>query len=608
MKKTIFPAILLCCLSLNASAIDPVKEATISITPDSSVYEALRHAREMRRLGQADHVTIRLAEGIYRLDQTLVIRPEDSNITFRGIPGKTIVTGSVAVGGWHRKGKVLETTVADWHGRPLFFRQMWTAQGKAVRARSVAAYDDMKLIRWVDKKKQTIWVPAETVKSLVGKDGRLLPGAQYAEMVLHEMWAVANLRIKSIFIDGDTAAVTFHQPESQLQFDHPWPSPMYNSKHNSPYYICNASQLLDEPGEWYYDRRTSKLQYMPRKGETAANMQAEVPVLETLVRVVGTIDRKVENVRFTGISFCGTGWLRPSEEGHVPLQAGMYLTEAYKLRPKIDRPNNHKLDNQGWLGRATAAVEIMYGDDVKIDSCQLSQMGGSGIDYVIGCNGGGVNCCDIHDVAMNAVVTGSFSPEGLETHLPYRPSDLREVCSGQVISNNHIHHVTNEDWGCCAVTAGYVSDLWIDHNEIDHVSYTGISMGWGWNRDKVVMHNNRVTSNYIHHYAEHMYDCAGIYTLGNQPGTVIEENVVDSIFTPQYVHDPQHWFYLYTDEGSANITLRNNWTPAEKFLKNACGPNNIWQNNGPQVSEEIKKKAGTRKASEEKVYGGCSTF
>ena len=50
---------------------------------------------------------------------------------------------------------------------------------------------------------------------------------------------------------------------------------------------------------------------------------------------------------------------------------------------------------------------------------------------------------------------------------------------------------------------------------------------------------------------------------------------------PDPVHDPNHWFYLYTDEGSSFITVRDNWTEADKFLKNANGPGNVWENNGP---------------------------
>ena len=93
---------------------------------------------------------------------------------------------------------------------------------------------------------------------------------------------------------------------------------------------------------------------MPLKGEDISTTVAEVPVLENLVSVLGSECRPVTDVLFSGLTFSYTTWLRPSYAGHVPLQAGMYLTEAYKLRPKMERPDNHKLDNQGWLGRAGA--------------------------------------------------------------------------------------------------------------------------------------------------------------------------------------------------------------------------------------------------------------
>ena len=151
-----------------------------------------------------------------------------------------------------------------------------------------------------------------------------------------------------------------------------------------------------------------------------------------------------------------------------------------------------------------------------------------------------------------------------------------------------------EDWGSCAIVAEYVSGIDISHNEIHDVPYTGISLGWGWNRDSVCMRDNCIHANLIYQYGQHMYDCAGIYTLGNQPGTVIDENVVRDIAHPPYVHDPEHWFYLYTDEGSSNILLKDNWTPTEKYLKNATGPNNVWINNGSGVSETIINNAGIR--------------
>ena len=47
--------------------------------------------------------------------------------------------------------------------------------------------------------------------------------------------------------------------------------------------------------------------------------------------------------------------------------------------------------------------------------------------------------------------------------------------------------------------------------------YKRQSLGWGWTRTVNCMRNNRVHANLIHHYAKHMYDVAGIYTLGSQP-------------------------------------------------------------------------------------------
>ena len=555
------------------------------ITPDSSLAETIQKAREAKRLGKATAVTIHLSAGTYYLYEPLRLRPEDSGLTILG--ENAVISGGMEIKDWRKEGKFLVADVPDFNGRPIDFRQLWVNGKKAIRARDVSDFEKMFRIRTYDKKNQVLWVP----KKAVANSQFSILNSQYAELVLHEMWCTSNLRIKSIKIQGDSAAIRFHNPEANIQFKHPWPSPMTpNTGHPSPFYLTNAKELLDEPGEWYHDIREHKLYYMPRESEVVRD--AVVPVLETLVEFIGSAEHPVRNITIKGVTFSHTTWMRPSEKGHVPLQAGMYLTEAYKLRPQIDRPNNHKLDNQGWLGRADAAVELCYTEDINFEGCRFEHLGGSGLDYVLACRRGTTTHCTFTDIAMNGYVCGSFSPEGLETHLPYQPVDFREICSGQTIEQSEFYDITNEDWGCVAIAAGYVSSITIEHNTIHDVSYTGISLGWGWNRDLVCMKDNKVHANLIYDYARHMYDCAGIYTLGNQPGTIISENVVRDIAKPSYVHDPNHWFYLYTDEGSSNITIRDNWTPSDKYLQNANGPGNVWENNGPQVSDSIKNAAG----------------
>ena len=570
-------------------------------SPKATLTSALRQAREWRRTEDnriQGGITIYMEGGTYAFYEPVFIRPEDSGTKesptiIRSVGGeKVILSGGISINGWKKQGKVWVADVPVFNGRPLDFRQLWVNGKKAVRARDVEDFEKMNRICSVDEKNEILYVPAVSIRRLIDNKGNLK--AKYAEMVLHQMWCVANLRIRSVEVQGDSAAIRFHQPESRIQFEHPWPHPMVTTDgHNSAFYLTNARELQDVPGEWYHDIDARKIYYYPREGEKMQEAEVIVPAVETLVRVEGTLDRPVRHIRFEKITFSYTTWMRPSEKGHVPLQAGMYLTDGYRIDPKMQRNYlNHPLDNQGWLGRPAAAVRVVAARQIDFERCRFEHLGSTGLDYEEAVQGGVVRGCLFRDIAGNGLLVGSFSPAAHETHLPYNPADRREVCTQQQINNCYFTEIGNEDWGCLAIAAGYVGDVNIEHNEINEVPYSGISLGWGWTQTVNCMRNNRVHANLIHHYAKHMYDVAGIYTLGSQPKSYVTENCVHSIYKPGYVHDPNHWFYLYTDEGSSFITVRDNWTEGEKYLQNANGPGNVWENNGPKVDNDVRERAG----------------
>ena len=574
-------------------------------SPKATLTSALRQAREWRRTEDnriQGGITIYMEGGTYAFYEPVFIRPEDSGtkesptIIHSVDDEKVILSGGISINGWKKQGKVWVADVPVFNGRPLDFRQLWVNGKKAVRARDVEDFEKMNRICSVDEKNEILYVPAVSIRRLIDNKGNLK--AKYAEMVLHQMWCVANLRIRSVEVQGDSAAIRFHQPESRIQFEHPWPRPMVTTDgHNSAFYLTNARELQDVPGEWYHDIDARKIYYYPREEEKMQEAEVIVPAVETLVRVEGTVDRPVCHIRFEKITFSYTTWMRPSEKGHVPLQAGMYLTDGYRIDPKMQRDYlNHPLDNQGWLGRPAAAVRVVAARQIDFERCRFEHLGSTGLDYEEAVQGGVVRGCLFRDIAGNGLLVGSFSPAAHETHLPYDPADRREVCTQQQINNCYFTEIGNEDWGCLAIAAGYVGDVNIEHNEISEVPYSGISLGWGWTQTVNCMRNNRVHANLIHHYAKHMYDVAGIYTLGSQPKSYVTENCVHSIYKPGYVHDPNHWFYLYTDEGSSFITVRDNWTEGEKYLQNANGPGNVWENNGPKVDSVIRERAGVEAA------------
>lgn len=571
--------------------------------PLASVAMALRKAREMRRLNDAsiaNGIHINVGDGLYRFDEPLFVRPEDAGTAASpttieaATAAHPVFSGGVDVKGWKKLtvpaahlskkalGKVWVADAPTTGGELLDFRQLWINNAKAVRAKDGNGDSMNRILSW-NKKEESCWIPKPAV-ALSNVDG--------LEMFIHQWWAIAVLRIKSMDVKGDSALLRFHQPESRIQSEHPWPSPWISRETgNSAFYLVNAIEFLDSPGEWYLDKKVRKLYYWPRDGENMNTATVIVPVLETLVKMKGTAERLVSNIIFKNIAFEHTTWLRPSQQGHVPLQAGMYLLDAYKLKVP-GTPEKKTLENQAWIGRPTAAVEAEYASRIHFENCRFEHLASTGLDLGRGVKQSSVAGNLFEDVGGSAVLAGVFSDEAMETHLAYNPADERELTDSLSISNNLVNNAGNEDWGCVGIGAGYVRNTTIAHNDLSELPYTGISLGWGWTKEKNVMQNNAVTGNKIYRYAQQMYDVAAIYTLSAQPNSFITGNWVNSIYKAPYAHLPHHWFYLYTDEGSSYITVKNNWTPSTKYLQNANGPGNVWESNGPAVNDSVKGAAG----------------
>ena len=53
------------------------------------------------------------------------------------------------------------------------------------------------------------------------------------------------------------------------------------------YHVFNLLEEIDQPGEWYLNRETGRLYYLPRPGETPANTAIFAPRLQTFVRASG---------------------------------------------------------------------------------------------------------------------------------------------------------------------------------------------------------------------------------------------------------------------------------------------------------------------------------
>lgn len=573
--------------------------------PFNTLNRAIKQAREWRRLNRpevAGGIYIRLEEGVYAQRNSLFLRSEDSGTpdsptVICAVDGAhPVISGGVAVTGWKRgcnhpaipeklKQKIWSVEAPLIGNRRVETRQMWVNGHKVQRA---AQFPDGGLERMIDfnPEEQTITIPVSQ-----SVNPKRLQNAGQLEMIVHQRWAIAILRVKSIDVKDGQAVVRFHEPESHLEFAHPWPQPVIGGeKGNSSFCLTNALELLDQPGEWFQEYPSGTIYYYPQASENMETAEVIIPTLETLVTIDGTLSRPVKHIQFNGITFEHTSWMRPSYQGHVTLQGGFPLLDAYKLQ-EPGLPEKAELENQAWITRPETAIRVRGAEHIDFKHCTFRHLSSTGLDYEWAVTASSVEDCQFTDIGGTALLVGAFPDGGLETHIPFIPADVRELCSHITIRNNFISNVTNEDWGCVGIGAGYVRNMDISHNEVCHLNYSGICVGWGWTSLESGMCNNRIEANYVHHFARRLYDAGGLYTLSNQPGSVMRNNRIEHLIEAPYATNDRA-FYIYLDEATDGYTMENNWCPAERFDSNRPGKKNVWKNNGPQVADSIKYKAG----------------
>lgn len=544
-----------------ASATAPRRLAEVNVHPGGSLQMAVRQAREMHRLGEADSVVIRLAEGTYRLTQPLNLLPEDSHTAIVG--NNAVISGARPVSEWRKEGSLWTANAPVVNGSRVMLRQLWVNGRKALRATQFGQY---KLDRILDSNVDIITIP--TPKNL-----NSLIRAPHLEMLVHQRWAIAILRIKSMRQIGDSTQVEFHDPESYLEFSHPWPQPVIGGDFgSSSYCLMNDLSLVDEPGEWYQDESTGVIYYMPREGETIPATVAEVPVTENLLKISGAPGLRVTDITVSGVTFAYSSWTRPSRLGHVTLQGGFPLLDAYKLQ-KEGLPWAPSLENQAWIERPEAAVKVEWGRRITFNDCSFTHLGATGLDFAFADKAVTASGCTFSDIGGTAILAGSFSEGASEVHRPYRVSpDQEEYCDTLYITSNHIDDATNEDWGAMGIGCGYVRNCSIVGNSVSNVNWCGICLGWGWTPHDTGMRNNRICDNRVTDYARMLYDVGGIYTMSAQPNSFITGNTVSEPSKAPYATNCRA-FKLYLDDSSDGFTISGN-----NFTKDETGTNHPGKN------------------------------
>lgn len=513
----------------------PAWSAEFHVSPNGDKeYSTIDAARDAARpLCGKEPVTVWLHGGTYVMNKTIEFDARDSGtvecpVVYKAFPGEVpVVSGGRVLTGWQRDGQVIWK--ASTHG--MEFRQLYVNGKKATRSRWPNLGEYHRLIDW-NKPQQTINLKQDDVRDWENFDE--------VEIYIQMLWSISVMRLES-FVDADGHSVlTVQNPERDLVFKRLWPKKIPDQA----FHYENAREFIDQPGEWCINRKKGEVYYYSRPGENMQTAEVIVPQVETLLAVKGTLDRPVKYLTFEGITFLHSTWLLPNERGYLNNQAGQYSIEP-------------TVENVQYCGRPSGAVAVVCARNVVFRRNVFKKLGAVGLDLHYGTRDCEVVGNVFYDIAGSGIQHAKFSDPDVEVHLAYNPEDERELCVNDRIHNNYVENIGYEYGGAIGILSGWPVGVQIDHNELRNLSYSGISVGWGWTKEPNAMRDNKIRWNHVDRPMTLFGDGGGIYTLSEMPGSLIASNFVSNVRRSEWALGASSKCY-FLDEGSGGITMQHN--------------------------------------------------
>lgn len=526
MKRNLFFAIILLGVLLGRSRMS-AETADFTVAPtgnDAAVgstgapFATLDRARlavrglKLQEPERARPIVVRIRGGTYHLEQTLTFTPEDSGtpaapVIYAAAEGEEpLLSAGVPITGWRvtRDGRWQTTLSAAARGGWIFsqlyvndqrrFRPTWPRQGY----RFVAAASPTE--------------PNVCPDRFVYHEGDILPDWQHPEekevSIVHS-WNLSRFTIRAIEPASHTVVLSGRT----------WDPSLNSITPRNWYRVENVVEAFDQPGQWYLDRESGTLSYIPLAGEELATAHVVAPRHTMVVELKGDIQAgtTVEHLTFRGLTFAHNNW-------NVPTNGYSYAQAEAPVIGTITARNAHHIRMEHCIVRHTGTYAVDFGAgcrDCAVESCELFDLGAGGVKIGVAWEGekdprNYAYDCTVHDTLI--AYGGRVHPAGVG------------VWVGNAASNR------------------------VEHNTIHDLYYSGVSAGWKWSFGPSPAHANRIEWNRIFHIGQGVLsDMGGIYMLGEQPGSVERYNVMYDIRRARY-----GGWGVYFDSGSSHILVENN--------------------------------------------------
>ena len=321
-------------------------------------------------------VTVYLNDGIYYLDETLKFTYHDSGTKKYPVYYKALNERKAIISGgkklilkWkkYKNGILVAKVKENVEIDQLFvdgIRREMARYPNSISGKNVFDRWDLRH-SWDDNQKENALDKEVDALSKERIAQWKNPEGAYVHAMHAYLWGDMHWLVKGKDANGD------------LMLEGGWqnnrPSPM----HKKYRFIENVFEELDAPGEWFFDKKSSKLYYYPTSNTNLNNVTVEVVSLRHLIEFNGSKEKPVTNINLQGLTF--------------------------KHAARVFMDNKEQLLRSDWTVYRGGAVLFNGAEYCTVSNCEFDQVGGNSI-FVNNYNRFiDINSCYIHHSGANGI-------------------------------------------------------------------------------------------------------------------------------------------------------------------------------------------------------------
>jgi hypothetical protein len=373
-QQSLPSAVLAAALVLAAGLCQALPAAEIHVAPDGSdkhpgtpaaPLQTLAAARDAaRKFAGKEPVTVRVAEGVYYLPETLVFTPADSGTATAPVvyqaarEGKAILSGGLRLAlRWepHANGIFKAATPPGLAIDQLFIngnRQRMARYPNYDARQTTAAYQGFAADAFAKDRAATWSAPA----------------GGYIHAMHASRWGGYHYRI------------TGKQPDGTVTYEGGWQNNRQMGMHREFRMVENIFEELDAPGEWFHHAATNTLFFKPESGLELATATVEIVRLRHLIEFQGTAQDPVRGITLQGFGIRHAA--RTFMDTREPLLRSDWTIYRGGAIVLTGTENIGILDTEFDQVGGNAIFVSNYNRRALIKGCHIHDTGASGVCFV----------------------------------------------------------------------------------------------------------------------------------------------------------------------------------------------------------------------------------